>query len=245
MKDFRLNPRIPMRTSINIRELFSSDGSLLTPSQPVQMEVFDISVTGAGVLSKVDLPLDSFLIFVIYLEQLPYEVMAVVRWKNTNQLYYRYGLEFMGPSNMMYRHLKALSSQNSFFDKPSSFGSLSDKKLESRNYSRFDFTTSILCFKYSINNQMNTECVPFLFHLKDLSYTGIGLTCDLKLEANSVLSFNLQHRDTLRTMDVEVMWSKYHINQHSYGRFITGARFKHSSSQDILFIHDILQSLKR
>lgn len=112
MNDKRFHKRIPHRAIIHFNKYILSDGTLLNIEEST-LELFDISIYGAGISTDVNIEPGSFLNFTLYVEQIPYQVLAQIRWKSSNQDIFRYGVEFIQSSNMMFRHLKEYTYSSS------------------------------------------------------------------------------------------------------------------------------------
>lgn len=102
----RCHERIPYRTKINVYRYYNMSGILVTPGDPIELEVFDLSLGGLGVISHKAFTGSVTLEFTLYLEDIPYPVMAKIAWSKHNHLFFRYGLEIIGHNNMLFRHLK-------------------------------------------------------------------------------------------------------------------------------------------
>lgn len=109
MKDLRVHNRVNYRVKLSCSRFYDSKGTIIKFEEPKELEVFDLSLSGLGVITKYEFMLDSTLEFTLYLEDVPYQVMAIIKWEDNNQVYYRYGLEIIGHNNMLFRHLKAFT----------------------------------------------------------------------------------------------------------------------------------------
>lgn len=115
MREKRIHDRVPYRVDVECIHYYKPDGSESKFNHPVHMDVFDLSLGGIGIITKTHFDPGTVLVFTLYLENVPYTVMALVRWHHGNDFTNRYGLEFIGPSNMMFRHLKTLTHGESLF----------------------------------------------------------------------------------------------------------------------------------
>lgn len=113
MIDNRVHARVDYRVLIRCVEYYDPEGILIRLDDFIQIDVFDVSLGGLGVIAKTKFLVNSILVFTLYLEGIPYSSMAQVRWKNSNDFINRYGIEFVGVSNMMHRHIKALINGDS------------------------------------------------------------------------------------------------------------------------------------
>lgn len=109
MRELRVHSRIKYRIKIFCYRYYNTDGEIVKFQEPIDLEVFDISLGGLGIITKHEFKLNQTLEFTLYLEDVPYQVMTVIKWCNMNQIYYRYGLEIIGHNNMLFRHLKAFT----------------------------------------------------------------------------------------------------------------------------------------
>lgn len=106
MNNLRVHNRVNYRVKLSCSRYYSLDGVLTKIEEPVELEVFDLSLSGLGVITKNEFLVSNTLEFTLYLEDIPYSVMAIIKWKKQNQFFYRYGLEIIGHNNMLFRHLK-------------------------------------------------------------------------------------------------------------------------------------------
>ena len=106
MTNMRVHNRVAYREKLECYHYYSVDGQRHPFKEVVQMEVFDLSLGGLGIVTKYQFPEDIILEFTFYLEAIPYQVMALIKWVNTNDIFYRYGLEILGHNNMLFRHLQ-------------------------------------------------------------------------------------------------------------------------------------------
>jgi len=108
VKENRVHSRVDYRVLIRCLQYYDPDGILVRFDDFIQIDVFDVSLGGIGVITKSQFPVNSILVFTLYLEDVPYSSMAQVRWCTSNEYTNRYGLELLGVSNMLHRHIKAL-----------------------------------------------------------------------------------------------------------------------------------------
>lgn len=109
----RIHERKFYREKMEVYRYYDEVGRLIVLEEPLHYEVYDISLGGLGVLTKSKPVPASVLEFTLYLNQVPYRVMAKVAWYETNQIYHRYGLEFIGQNNMMFRQMKEMLKSTS------------------------------------------------------------------------------------------------------------------------------------
>lgn len=102
----RIHQRISYREKINIFQYYNNNGSLIKLTKAMEMVIIDISIGGIGGISNEMLEYGSVIEFTLYLEKIPYPVLAKIVWVDNNVRYYKYGLEIIGHNNMMFRHLK-------------------------------------------------------------------------------------------------------------------------------------------
>lgn len=107
MDNLRVHNRVAYRQNLECYHYYSADGQWHSFEEVIQMEVFDVSLGGLGIVTKHKFSDDIILEFTLYLEAIPYPVMALIKWVKTNGIFYRYGLEILGHNNMLFRHLKA------------------------------------------------------------------------------------------------------------------------------------------
>lgn len=115
--EHRIHQRIPYRTKVNVYRYYDQKGVLVTPTKGIVLEIFDMSLGGLGVLTTHEFLMPSTLEFTLYLEDIPYAVMAKIAWSQHNQFFFRYGLEIIGHQNMLFRHLKKLTNRESIHEK--------------------------------------------------------------------------------------------------------------------------------
>lgn len=111
--DNRCHERIPYRSKINVYRYYNMNGVLVTPDEPIELVIFDVSLSGLGVISQQAFSGQATLEFTFYLEDIPYQVMAKIAWSKHNHIFFRYGLEIIGHNNMLFRHLKEFTSKHS------------------------------------------------------------------------------------------------------------------------------------
>ncbi|MBN2797264.1 MAG: PilZ domain-containing protein [Clostridia bacterium] len=113
----RIHKRISFRSKIDVYRIYDAKGQLNVLEEPIHLEVFDISLGGLGVLSKRFQLNASMLEFTLYVQEIPYRVIAKVVWHETNEIFHRYGLEIIGHNNMLFRYLKEMiNGQGSTID---------------------------------------------------------------------------------------------------------------------------------
>lgn len=110
---------------------------------------------------------------------------------------------------------------------------------EARGRDRFEFKNNILCFRCIDKKDSVKTKIPFLFSITDISYSGLGISCQYKLHENSVLTFNLKDKMESKELNVEVRWSKY-----DNGQYRSGVRFLDLTYEDVIFINEIVKKLK-
>lgn len=107
MNESRTHDRVNYRTKLWCYHYYDNKGNCLKLETPISMEVFDVSLGGIGVVTRLPMPKKSTLEFTLYLENIPYQVLTQVRWHVTNNLFHRYGMEIIGHNNMLFRHLQS------------------------------------------------------------------------------------------------------------------------------------------
>lgn len=102
----RVHERVEYRTKVEVYRYYNMSGELTVLEEPMRMEVYDVSISGLGILSHKEHIQEGTLEFTFYLEEIPYRVMARIVWVDHNNIFFRYGLEIIGHNNMLFRHLK-------------------------------------------------------------------------------------------------------------------------------------------
>ena len=116
---------------------------------------------------------------------------------------------------------------------------ISEQPKDVRHRERFEFKNNILCFKCKQKDQILTTKVPFLFNIIDISYGGLGISCNQRLNIESILTFNFKSQFDLRELNVEVKWCKF-VN----GKYRCGVHFVDLTYDDVIFLNQVVQSAK-
>jgi len=117
MTDKRKHKRIPFSMKLWCSSYHDPAGELQSFTRPVFMDIFDMSIGGLGIICKHDFAENSILHFTLYLEERPYEVMALVRWIKKDSCYHKLGTMFVGSNNALQRHLEDYINENDELDK--------------------------------------------------------------------------------------------------------------------------------
>ena len=112
MTDKRKHKRIPYSMKLWCSTYHDPQGILQSFERPVFMDVFDMSVGGLGIICKHAFEENCILHFTLYLEEIPYKVMALVRWSGEDGNYRRLGTMFVGNNNDLQRHLSKYIDKN-------------------------------------------------------------------------------------------------------------------------------------
>lgn len=106
MRESRVHTRVNYRVKLWCYYYYGDNGERHKFEMPISMEVFDVSLGGVGVVTRLPFPKKSTLEFTFYLEDIPYQVLTQVKWHTTNNIFHRYGMEIIGHNNMLFRHLQ-------------------------------------------------------------------------------------------------------------------------------------------
>ena len=110
---------------------------------------------------------------------------------------------------------------------------------ENRRRERFELKYNILCFKCCDPVNSVATIIPFLFHIVDISYGGLGISSEHRLHSDSILTFNMKNKFGLRELNVEVKWCKF-----VDGVYRSGVHFINLTYEDIIFIDEIVKYLR-
>lgn len=110
---------------------------------------------------------------------------------------------------------------------------------ESRRRDRYEFDKNILVLRCKDVSKSARTKLPFLLTINDISYSGIGMTCQQRLVNGTILIFNLISKMGVREVNLEVMWCKF-----SDLEFKCGLKFINLTYDDVLFIDEIIRVLK-
>lgn len=106
MIESRVHTRVSYRVKLWCYYYYDVNGERLQFDTPISMEVFDVSLGGLGVVTRLPIPKNCTLEYTFYLEDIPYQVLTQVKWHTTNNIFHRYGMEIIGHNNMLFRHLQ-------------------------------------------------------------------------------------------------------------------------------------------
>lgn len=124
---------------------------------------------------------------------------------------------------------------------------INDKSLkstnESRHRDRLDYYKTIFCFKYLTSDGELVKRAPFLLNTLDISYSGVGLESNARLEINNILVFNLEYNGVIREFKVQLQWCKLLLSGNTDANYKFGGRFIELIYDDILFLNELLTHL--
>ena len=109
---------------------------------------------------------------------------------------------------------------------------------DKRNRSRIEFENRVLCYKH-INTTTNAKPnpAPIRILIKDISYSGIGITCNRDLGIGDYLLFNLETNGVTKEFMMEVKWCRY-----ADGGYVAGLQFINLTKEMVLFLDDAIKS---
>ena len=114
---------------------------------------------------------------------------------------------------------------------------------ESRHRNRLDYYKTIFCFKYLTSDGELVKRAPFLLKTLDISYSGVGLESNARLEINNILVFNLEYNGVIREFKVQLQWCKLLLSSETQSNYKFGASFIELTYDDILFLNELLTHL--
>lgn len=118
-----------------------------------------------------------------------------------------------------------------------------EQTTESRHRNRLEYFKNIFCFKYLTSEGELVTRAPFLLSLHDISYGGIGLDSNAKLEIDHILVFNLEYKGIIREFKAQIKWCKLLLSSDRNANYRFGASFLDLTYDDILFMNEILTHL--
>lgn len=113
---------------------------------------------------------------------------------------------------------------------------------EQRRRQRLDFEERILCYKHIVTSiNIRPDPTPIRIHIKDISYSGLGVACNRDLGIGDYLLFNLNSNGVSKEYMLEVKWCKY-----KGATYEAGLQFTSLTRDMIIFLDSIIKSqLKR
>ena len=111
MSERREFKRVEYHVEMECSHVIKPDGSNIHLDRPARMVMMDLSIGGIGIVSDVDFDQESILTFTLYLERVPHTIMARVQWKSIKGEMFKYGLEFIGTPNQLFRQLQRIISE--------------------------------------------------------------------------------------------------------------------------------------
>lgn len=231
----RVHARIPYKYAIgNARQLIMSD-DCVTQAGRFELHAFDLSKGGIGVITKSDIPNGTFLMFDIGIEEIKYTVMGLVKWKASNEFTHRYGIEFVGTGNMLYRHIDALSKNQSFFDK------VVEKREERRRHERRDVQQEVVCTEiFRDGNPEGERVTNRVMQIVDLSFQGARLNSSQKLAAGAVVSMQFVRQGQVVAFKGKIIWSKYTLKGVSGMKYASGVEFVGLTVENLYSLRSML-----
>lgn len=116
MQENRFHERVPCHLQFGCKHFYMPSGELINLGECQDFVVENLSMGGLMARSGLSLPMDAIIEYTLYLESVPYVIMSQVKWKaEINAQHFAYGMAFLTISNMMYRHLKAFTTQQDFY----------------------------------------------------------------------------------------------------------------------------------
>lgn len=116
MQENRFHERVPCHLQFSCKHYYNQMGQMMRLGDCSDFVVENLSVGGIMAKSAIDLPIDAIIEYTLYLESVPYVIMSQIKWRTQSKdNTYTYGMAFLTISNMMFRHLKAYTSQESFY----------------------------------------------------------------------------------------------------------------------------------
>ena len=113
-----------------------------------------------------------------------------------------------------------------------------EKIDEKRRRERKEFEKHILCFKCELASGMPKIKIPFLFQVKDISYSGMKIQTNNILYPDAKLYFKFDADVQHREFCVRVVWCRF-----SGSEYISGIEFQDLTKEDILFLHMIIKAI--
>lgn len=123
----------------------------------------------------------------------------------------------------------------------SDLNEMEQEKSELRQRKRLKYSYSVMCFKKIDARTLEEKVSVLKITIVDISYGGIGITCDKKLELGDILIFNMVVQDLHRLeFNAQVKWQKY-----EQGSYKVGLEFVELSKEKVLLLHDIIKLIKK
>ena len=113
-----------------------------------------------------------------------------------------------------------------------------DMNEDNRIRKRIDFNDRVLCYKHIItSSNIKPDPAPIRITIKDISYSGIGISCNRDLGQGDYLMFNLESGGLTKEFMVEVKWCRYNDGAHD-----AGLQFVNLTKEMILFLDGVIRS---
>ena len=231
----RVHARVPYKYMINNAKLLVMTGDCVLREGSFKLAAFDLSKGGIGVITKENLPNGAFLTFDISIEDIQYTIMGMVKWKMSNEFTHRYGIEFMGTGNMLYRHIEALSTSQSFFH------TVDQKHTERRRHERREMVMEVLCSEIFRNDNPEGERITNrVMQMYDLSFQGTRILSSQKLAVGAVISIQFVKNKKIIAFKGKIIWSKYTLKGISGMRYASGIEFLSLNVEDLHALKSLL-----
>ncbi len=119
--------------------------------------------------------------------------------------------------------------------------------MENRKRDRYNYNERILCLSYKFDkysfereSEKYNIRIPFLFNIKNISYSGMAITTTEYLRERMVLNFRLSDGMEGRNFKAEVKWCR-----KSFGmNYLSGLKFVELTEKDVVFLFKFVQKIK-
>lgn len=231
----RVHARIPYKYIINNAKRLIKTGDCVLKEGNFDLQVYDLSKGGMGVETNENLLEGSFLSFDIAIEDIKYTIMGIVKWKKPGELTHRYGIEFVGTGNMLYRHIDVIAKHQSFFH-------LTDQEnTERRRQERREILQEAICSE--ICRDANIEGERFTnraMQMHDLTFQGTKLYSSQRLATGAVISIKFVKFNKVVLLQGKIVWSKYSLKGSSGMKYASGIEFINLNVEDLHIIKKLL-----
>jgi hypothetical protein len=106
-----------------------------------------------------------------------------------------------------------------------------------RKRKRHAYKHNVLCFKKS-SSEYAIELTSMRISILNISYSGVGIIANQKLEVGDILIFNLSNKGETKELNFEVRWCYYHNQEYK-----AGLMFVNITKEDIYFIDQIIKDI--
>lgn len=223
----RVHARIPYAYTIcNAKRLVKS-GDCVFKEGSFELKMCDLSNGGMGVESEENLINGSFLTFDIEIEGIKYNTMGIVKWKMSGEVTNKYGIEFVGTGNMLYRHIDVISKHQSFFKM------VEQQNKERRRHKRHDIIQEVICSEIFRDNNLEGERVTNrVMQMRDVSIQGTRLHSSQKLATGAFMSIQFVMQKKIVALKGKIVWSKYSLKGSSGMKYASGIEFINLSGEE-------------